>query len=142
MGNLYDIDVIAWAAEQAELLRSGRYSELDVANLVEEIEDVAKREKRELESRTAILIAHLLKWQLQPARRGRSWLTTIQNQRRHIERLIRRTPSLKHMLGDPDFLEDVWIEGCGIVLQETGLSDVPVAPVWPISSIFDPGFLP
>jgi hypothetical protein len=142
MGNLYDIDVIAWAAEQAELLRSGRYSELDVANLVEEIEDVAKREKRELRSRLAILIAHLLKWQLQPARRGRSWSATIANQRKQIADLLLETPSLRRMLDSESFLERTWTEAEGIAIEQTGLPNVPSSPIWPVSTILDPGFLP
>jgi len=44
----YDEDVVAWAQEQAALLRSGRISEIDLANIAEEIEDVGKSEKRDL----------------------------------------------------------------------------------------------
>ena len=56
----YDEDVLAWAREQAQLLRSGRYAELDIEHLAGEIEDVGKSEQRELESRMAVLLAHLL----------------------------------------------------------------------------------
>jgi hypothetical protein len=49
--------------------------------MAEEIEDVGKSEQRELENRMAILLAHLLKWQYQPARRGASWQKTIKVQR-------------------------------------------------------------
>jgi len=77
----YDRDVVAWANEQAALLRGGRFSELDIEHIADEVEDVGKSEQRELVSRMAILLAHLLKWQFQPERRGRSWLNTIKNQR-------------------------------------------------------------
>ena len=33
MGALYDGDVVAWAYEQAALLRAGRWSELDIDNI-------------------------------------------------------------------------------------------------------------
>jgi hypothetical protein len=62
MGTLYDDDVISWAAQQAALLRAGRWSELDIDNIAEEIEDVGKSEKRQLQSRQVVLLTHLLKW--------------------------------------------------------------------------------
>jgi len=58
---LYDADIIAWAEEQANLLRTGRLSELDIDHIAEEIEDVGKSEQRKLTSRMALLIAHLIK---------------------------------------------------------------------------------
>jgi hypothetical protein len=142
MGNLYDIDIVAWAEQQAELLRAGRFSELDVENVAEEIEDVGRREKRELESRLAVLIAHLLKWQLQPSRRGGSWRGTIKTQRVRIERILRQMPSLKHTLKDQDFFTDAWLEGVGIVFNQTRLVDVPLTPIWSLSQVLEPGFVP
>ena len=68
----YEKDVIAWANEQAALLRAGRFSALDIEHIAEEIEDVGKSERREFVSRMAVLLAHLLKWQYQPERRGAS----------------------------------------------------------------------
>jgi hypothetical protein len=61
MGTDYEVDFFAWSQEQARLLRSGRFSQLDVAHLVEEIEDFGKRERRAFECRLAVLIGHLLK---------------------------------------------------------------------------------
>jgi hypothetical protein len=63
MGTLYEKDVVAWASEQAALLRAGQFSAIDVEHIAQEIEDVGKSEKRELASRMAVLLAHLLKWQ-------------------------------------------------------------------------------
>jgi hypothetical protein len=68
----YDNDIIAWADEQAHLLRSGRFDCLDIAHLAEEIEDVGKSEQCEFANRMAVLFTHLLKWNYQPARRGSS----------------------------------------------------------------------
>ena len=68
----YDGDIVAWADEQARLLRSGLFSQLDIEHIAEEVEDVGKSEQRELENRLAVLLAHPLKWQYQPVRRGKS----------------------------------------------------------------------
>src|SRR5471032_3601365 len=98
----YEADVVAWANEQAAFLRSGKFSEIDFEKIAEEIEDVGKSEQRELASRMAVLIAHLLKWKYQPDRRGSSWRRTIEVQRERIELRLKKTPSLAPMLVDPE----------------------------------------
>jgi len=91
--DLYDRDFYAWANEQAALLRAGKLSDADVANIAEEIESMGRSEKRELVSRLVVLLLHLLKWQYQPARRGRSWQVTIENTRDELDRhMIGRVP--------------------------------------------------
>jgi hypothetical protein len=101
-------DIVAWANEQARLLRARRLDRLDIEHLAEEIEDVSESEERELASRTAILLAHLLKWRFQSERRGASWETTIRTRRASIGRRIRPTPSLSSSLNDPDWWADAW----------------------------------
>lgn len=90
----YDSDFFEWTQRMAALLRSGRLSELDVAHLAEEVEDMGKRDRRELESRLQVLLVHLLKWKAQPERRSASWRRTIVAQRVGIERVRRDSPSL------------------------------------------------
>ncbi len=75
MSDLYDRDLYAWTAEQAGLLRAGNLSRADIPHIVEEIECIGRSEKRELVSRLTVL--HLLDWQFQPSRRGRSWEVSI-----------------------------------------------------------------
>ncbi len=93
MNTNYDNDVIAWAQEQANLLRSGQFSLLDIEHIAEEIEDVGKSEQRELASRMSVLLAHLLKWEYQPERRGSSFEDTIHTQRERIARRIHKPPA-------------------------------------------------
>jgi len=102
----YETDIVAWSNEQAQLLRAGLFSYLDVEHIAEEIEDVGKSERRELRNRMTLLLVHLLKWQYQPERRGSNWRRTIKAQRRGIIDCLKETPSLK-----PD-LQDIqwWIE--------------------------------
>ena len=92
--DLYDLDFAAWAEQNAELLRAGRFSEVDLEHVAEEIGDMAKRERRALRRRLARLIQHLLKWQLQPEKRSTSWQTTIAEQRDAIAVLLQESPSL------------------------------------------------
>ena len=65
---LYDQDFYAWAKRNAELLRQGRTSEVDTEHIAEELESMTRSEKRELVNRLAILMVHLLKWQVQATR--------------------------------------------------------------------------
>jgi len=70
MGTRYEQDVVAWASEQATLLRAGNFGAIDIEHIAEEIEDVGKSEQREFMSRMSVLLTHLLKWQFQPSRRS------------------------------------------------------------------------
>lgn len=90
----YDTDFYAWALHNAELLRQGRFSEVDIKHVAEELEDMGSH-KPELTSRFIILIGHLLKWEYQPHYRGRSWRRSIDEQRLQINWLIQKKPSLK-----------------------------------------------
>ena len=142
MGTLYDTDIVAWASEQAELIRARKWDALDLEHIAEEIEDVGKSEKREFASRMAVLIAHLLKWKYQPGKRGRSWLKTVALQRARVLRKLKQTPSLKHDMADPDWLEEVWEDGLSLALAETGIDELPEQQEWPVSRMLSPDFLP
>ena len=48
MNTRYEADVVAWASEQARLIRAGQFDQLDLAHIAEEIEDMGKGEQREL----------------------------------------------------------------------------------------------
>src|SRR5262245_20121582 len=85
---LYESDETAWLEAMAQLIRDGRHSELDYPHLREYLEDMARRDKREVSSRLATLIAHLLKWRHQPDRRSGSWRATIIGQRQELSELL------------------------------------------------------
>ena len=52
------------------MIRQGRLAEVDLEHVAEEIEDMGKRDRREVRSRLIVLMMHLLKWQLQPELRS------------------------------------------------------------------------
>jgi Domain of unknown function DUF29 len=66
---LYEEDLLAWAEQQVAHLRAGQLDRLDVQHLIDELEAMAGKLRRELKNRLRILVAHLLKWQVQPKRR-------------------------------------------------------------------------
>ncbi len=98
--SLHDSDFYAWSLEQAALLRAGRVGEADLAAIAEEIESLGKTEKRELVSRHAVLLLHLLKWERQLAGRGNLWRLSIANARDDIADLLSDNPSLKSVLDE------------------------------------------
>jgi len=142
MGTPYEKDVVAWAMEQAALLRAGNLSALDIEHIAEEIEDVGKSEKRELASRMAVLLSHLLKWQHQPGRRGSSWTRTLKEQRKAIAAAIRQTPSLKASLSDADWLAGVWADAVTKAVDETGLDSFPEDCPWSMVQVLTEEFFP
>ena len=142
MGTPYASDVVAWANEQARLIRSGQFDQLDLENLAEEIEDVGKSEQRELASRMAVLIAHILKWQFQPEKRSISWTLTIKEQRRLLVRRIQKTPSLAPMLTDPEWIDEIWVDAKSIAEKETGHSAFPENCVWSFTDLLSEDWLP
>jgi hypothetical protein len=98
--SLYEQDFMRWAETQAEGLRraaeAGSNLPLDWYNLAEEIESLGRSQRRELRSRLATIVEHLLKLQLSPAMEPRAgWIETIGRERRDIERLLEDSPSLK-----------------------------------------------
>jgi hypothetical protein len=81
MGRLYQGDFYGWTQDQADALRRRSVNEIDWDNLLEEIEDLGASKRRELESRLAVIIGHVLKWTHQPQGRSRSWYFTLREQR-------------------------------------------------------------
>lgn len=128
----YDKDINAWANEQARLLRAGRFDLLDVEHIAGEIEDVGKSEQRELASRMAVLLAHLLKWKHQADRRGASWEKTIKAQRKEISYALDESPSLVPKLQEPRWLDVVWARAVAQAATETGLDCFPDECPWVI----------
>lgn len=105
--DLYDEDFYEWTQATTCLLRAGRLDAVDLRHVAEEIEDMGKRDKRELESRMDVLIAHMLKWDYQAEKRSDSWTDTIAEQRRAIARQLADMPSLRvHLRSSlPEFYE-------------------------------------
>src|SRR5213593_968321 len=96
----YDADFFVWTQRTAALLRARRFDEVDVENAAQEIEDMGRRDVRELTGRRQVVLVHLLKWKLQPKKRTRSWQTTLLTQRSKIDGLLRDSPSVRAKLPD------------------------------------------
>jgi hypothetical protein len=97
---LYDEDFVRWTEEQAAALReAARLATdlpLDWENLAEEIDSLGRSQSRELGSRIAVIIEHLIKLEASSAVDPRpGWIDAIGRERRDIEELLNDSPSLR-----------------------------------------------
>ena len=138
----YEADYVAWALEQARLLRSGAFSELDVENIAEELDDMGRSVRRELRNRLSGLVMHLLKWRYQPGFRSGSWSGTIREQRQQIRRLLDESPSLRPLVRRD--LAEVYGSGRTKAEAETGLPETAFPEKCPLTpeQILSEDFLP
>jgi hypothetical protein len=112
--SLYEQDFDAWAETQAASLRAAgngvanageRPDELlrtlDWDNLAEEIEALARQDRRELASRMALIIEHLVKLEFSSYVALRAgWIETVLREREEIEELLQESPSLRQAIPD------------------------------------------
>jgi hypothetical protein len=150
LNRLYDQDYAAWAQRTAELLRAGRFAELDVEHLIEELSDMGKSQQHELVNRLRVLLAHLLKWQFQYRQlserwaefEGKSWRNTIIEQRLAIEYLLRKHPGLKAKVADA--VAEAYPLATELAAAETGLAltRFPADCPYALDELLDRAFYP
>jgi len=127
----YEEDFYAWTQEQAALLKAGRLDGVDTDHLIEELEAMGARERRELTNRLVVLLVHLLKWRYQPERRGNSWRLTIEVQRMDVAGLLEDNPSLKSVI-DACFYK-AYKKAILLAARETGFSKPTFPPMPPFT---------
>lgn len=145
--NLYEADFYAWTQEQARLLRSQQFSQIDWPNLIEEIESLGKQQRQELRNRLSVLVGHLLKWHYQSQNRSRSWLATLRIQRLDIAELLEDNPSLKPYLEEAlhrEALHRAYLRGVELAVGETNLPNhaFPTECPYSLVEILDSRFYP
>lgn len=92
---LYERDFYLWTRDQAAAIRDGRWRDLDVPNLAEEVEDLGRAQRNAVRSRARIAIEHLLKLQFSPAKEPRhGWRRTVRTQRQGMR--DRLTPTIRN----------------------------------------------
>ncbi|MCY7383204.1 MAG: DUF29 domain-containing protein [Microcoleus sp. CAN_BIN18] len=139
---LYNADYLRWIETTVEKLRILDFSNIDWENLIAEIEDMGRSERRSLESNLVVIILHLLKWQFQPDQRSGNWKASIVEHRRRIRKTIKDSPSLK------PYLEEVLVECYADAVEQasakTGLSleTFPQLCIYSAVEVLDSDFLP
>lgn len=144
--SLYETDYYAWVHKQVRALRAGRPADLDGENVAEELEDLGKTIRRELQSRLELVLSHLLKWTYQAEKRSPSWENTLVEQRERVSDLLARNPSLRNYLDEA--VIDAYRYARGAAGNDMGLAPrewrrlFPSKSPWSVNEILNASFLP
>jgi hypothetical protein len=138
----YETDALIWTETQIALLRAGKFDQLDVENIISELGYQVRKDKNEVASRLRGLMAHLLKYQFQPGRRSRSWISTINNHREGILAVLKEMPSLRPHIDD--YIAYHYPKAVRAASIDTRLpaSAFPKENPYTIEQILDQDFLP
>jgi hypothetical protein len=140
--SLYERDFCLWLDQQAALLREGRLVELDVANLLEEIESMGRKDRKAVKSNLAVVLSHLLKYRFQPDQRSGSWRASIVEHRQRLRDDLEESPSLA--VHAEAVLERAYADARARALAETGLpaNQVPRTCPYTLEQTLDLNYLP
>lgn len=140
--NLYERDYYLWLLHTAKLIREGKFSEVDAANLIEEIEDMGRSEKRALKSNLIVLLLHLLKYKYQPQKITNSWKSSIREHRRRLRDDFQTSPSLKRYM--TEVFDQCYQDSREQAADETGLplNNFPDSCPFTPSEVLNPDYLP
>ena len=121
---LYDRDYNLWQQQEIAALRDRDSERLDWENLLIEIQEVGKSQKRALKNYTQRLIEHILKikyWEAERARNLPHWRIEVRNFREQILDLLEDSPSLKNYLEQNS--GDWYAKSISKMEQEFAISD-------------------
>ncbi len=119
LADLYLADETAWLDAMGELISEGHLGELDYLHLKEYLEDMANRDRKEVKSRLKILIAHVLKWNVQKDKRSSSWRATVTTQRHELEDDFQASRTLRNHA--EAILAETYAKASEWASDETGL---------------------
>ncbi|MGB3311928.1 MAG: DUF29 domain-containing protein [Nodosilinea sp.] len=140
--SLHEADYLGWIEATAAALKRQDYGAIDWENVIEEIEDMGRRERQSLRNNLVILLLHLLKWQFQSDKQSNSWKASIVEHRQRLEDSVEASPSLR------PYLETIRTKAYGNAVEraaaETGLFEAafPQDCPYTVSQIMSKGFLP
>jgi predicted nucleic acid-binding Zn-ribbon protein len=125
--------------EQVAALRAGDAAALDIANLIEELEGLTKRDERALGSQLKRIMAHVLKQRHQPKRASRSWEDSISNAREEIADILEQSPSLRRLL--PNLMTKNYPRAVAKAARDTRLPEesFPTRPPFSLGEVLGNG---
>lgn len=139
---LYDQDYYLWLEKTIQLLQKQHFNRLDLAHLIEELEDMGRSAKRAVTSNLRILLMHLLKSKYQPQQRTHSWRYTIFEHRKRLQEAFEDSPSLKDYFAD--CFNQCYADARKAASLETGLPIETFPPSSPFTQeqVLDSDFFP
>lgn len=139
---LYEEDEHLWLFENAKLLREGKVNLADIEHIAETLEDMGKRDFREILSRMRVLMTHLLKWIFQPDQRSSGWKGTIREQRKELRRSFKDSTNLLNYAKSN--WQNEYEDAKEVASDESGLplSAFPEEPPFTFEQVIDENYLP
>jgi hypothetical protein len=137
--SLYDRDLNLWLEEAIAQLKAGDFHNLDVENLVEELEGLAGRDRRELENRLTTLLEHLLKrCYVKSEYDYAGWVRTINRTRMEIRKILKQSPSLKSYANSPELFQDAFDDALKLMRSDPDYKSIQFPDQWQFSCDIDP----
>jgi len=142
---LYEKDYNLWVLETIKKLENQDFNTVDWDNLLEELSDLSRREKRKLESLLMRLVEHLLKlkyWENEIENNRGHWEAEILNFRKQIKKELKASPSLK------PYLFEIWNEcyqdgrEIAAARSQLPLETFPEQPIATLEQVLDQSWLP
>jgi hypothetical protein len=139
----YEADFYAWVQAQAQALQAKDWAALDVEHLVEELEGMARSDRRALGNHLKNLLLHLLKWAYQPDKRGSSWQDSVEEAREAIEDLLEESRASMEAESRRQFAKQ-YARARRKASRETDhpLATFPETSPWTIEQVLEAGFWP
>ena len=135
---LYDRDLNLWLEDAIAKLKDGDFQNLDVENLIEELEGLAGRDRRELENRLTTLLEHLLKrLYVKSEYDYAGWVRTINRTRMEIYKILRQSPSLKNYANSPELFQDAFDDALKLMRSDPDYKSVNFPNTWLFSRDID-----
>jgi hypothetical protein len=129
--SLYDRDLNLWLEEAIAQLKCGDFQNLDVVNLIEELEGLAGRDRRELENRLTTLLEHLLKrCYVKSDRDYDGWVRTINRTRMEIRKILKQSPSFKNFANSPELFQDAFDDALKLMQSDPDYKSVSFPDTW------------
>ncbi|ACK73683.1 protein of unknown function DUF29 [Gloeothece citriformis PCC 7424] len=92
---LYNQDYYLWLDTTAQLLKEGKFSDLDVENLLEEIVSLKLQERQAIREHLTIVLSHLLQYKYQSEHRTNNCRLVLFQHRDELDQYLNDSPSLK-----------------------------------------------
>ncbi|MBD2179614.1 DUF29 domain-containing protein [Aerosakkonema funiforme] len=140
--SLYEQDFYLWLQTNINLLKEGKFAEVDLENLLEELESMGRSDKNGLKSNLRVLLMHLLKYKYQPENQTNSWNYTIIEHRIRLRDTFKTSPSLYRFF--EEIFNESYQDARELAAAETGLSIkvFPSESPFTVEEVLNADFLP
>ncbi|BBD66844.1 hypothetical protein NIES4072_58790 [Nostoc commune NIES-4072] len=138
---LYESNYLQWLEETIKCLKNRQLADVDYENLIEELEDLAKKEKRRVRSLLEQIIRHLLLsqyWDLEKPRNANYWAAEIISFRNQLNEDL--SANLRNHLEEN--FNIIYSNALDYVKAKTNLTNLPELCPYTLEQILDKNWFP